>query len=64
MKLSQEEHRRIAEAIAAAERGTSVRAVETMLARLYTALGVDADEQANPRVTAARMWQQGRVRIR
>ena len=48
----------------AAERGTSVRAVETMLARLYTALGVDADEQANPRVTAARMWQQGRVRIR
>ena len=48
----------------AGERGTSVRAVETMLARLYTALGVDADEQANPRVTAARMWQQGRVRIR
>ena len=48
----------------AAERGTSVRAVETMLARLYTALGADADEQANPRVTAARMWQQGRVRIR
>ncbi|MGH1526596.1 LuxR C-terminal-related transcriptional regulator [Leifsonia sp. L25] len=48
----------------AAQRGTSVRAVETMLARLYQALGVDADEQANPRVTAARMWQQGRVRIR
>ncbi|SEA31734.1 response regulator [Leifsonia sp. 21MFCrub1.1] len=48
----------------AAERGTSVRAVETMLGRLYTALGVDADEQANPRVTAARLWQQGRVRIR
>ena len=48
----------------AAERGTSVRAVETILARLYAALGVDADEQANPRVTAARMWQQGRVRIR
>ena len=48
----------------AAERGTSVRAVETMLVRLYAALGVDADEQANPRVTAARLWQQGRVRIR
>jgi DNA-binding NarL/FixJ family response regulator len=48
----------------AVERGTSVRAVETMLARLYTALGADEDELANPRVTAARMWQQGRVRIR
>lgn len=48
----------------AAERGTSVRAAETLLARLYTALGADADEQANPRVVATRLWQQGRVRIR
>ncbi|WP_158867061.1 LuxR C-terminal-related transcriptional regulator [Leifsonia sp. AG29] len=48
----------------AAERGTSVRAVETMLVRLYSALGVDSDELANPRVAAARLWQQGRVRIR
>ena len=47
----------------AEERGTSVRAAETMIARLYTALGLQ-DDALNPRVTALRMWQQGRVRVR
>jgi DNA-binding NarL/FixJ family response regulator len=45
------------------ERGTSVRAAETMIARLFTALGVD-DDTSNPRVAALRLWQQGRVRVR
>ncbi len=44
-------------------RGTSVRAAETMLARLYRALGVDTDEGSNPRVSAVRLWQQGRVTV-
>jgi DNA-binding NarL/FixJ family response regulator len=45
-------------------RGTTVRAAETMLTRLYTALGVEQSERSNPRVEAVRMWQQGRVAVR
>lgn len=45
------------------QRGTSVRAAETMIARLYAALGLH-DETSNPRVAALRLWQQGRVRVR
>lgn len=47
----------------AEERGTTVRAAETMIARLYATLGLD-DETSNPRVAAVRLWQQGRVRVR
>lgn len=47
----------------AEHRGTSVRAAETMIARLYTALGLN-DETSTPRVAALRLWQQGRVRVR
>jgi DNA-binding NarL/FixJ family response regulator len=45
-------------------RGTTVRAVETMLARLYAALGLGDDEQSNPRVAAVRMWERGQVSVR
>ena len=45
------------------ERGTSVRAAETMLARLYTALGL-SDVTSNARIAALRLWQRGRVRVR
>lgn len=48
--------RRLAE-----RRGTTVRAAETMLARLYAALGLDPAERAAARVEAVRLWQQGRV---
>jgi len=48
----------------AEHRGTSVRAAETMLARLYTALGIDDDVDSNPRVAAVQMWQQGRITVR
>jgi len=48
----------------AEHRGTTTRAAETMLARLYLSLGVDGDEQSNPRVAAVRLWQQGRVSVR
>jgi DNA-binding NarL/FixJ family response regulator len=45
-------------------RGTTVRAVETMLARLYAALGLADNEQSNPRVAAVRMWERGQVSVR
>lgn len=48
----------------AEHRGTTVRAAETMLVRLYSALGLDDDDQSNPRVSAVLMWEQGRVTVR
>lgn len=45
-------------------RGTTVRAVETMLNRLFLALGLDTGENANPRVAAVTMWQRGGIRVR
>jgi DNA-binding NarL/FixJ family response regulator len=48
----------------AEHRGTTVRAAETMLTRLYGALGIEISEQSNPRVEAVRIWQQGRVGVR
>ena len=48
----------------AEHRGTSVRAAETMLARLYSALGTDDDADSHPRVAAVQLWQQGRITVR
>jgi DNA-binding NarL/FixJ family response regulator len=48
----------------AEHRGTTVRAAETMLNRVYQALGLKADEQSNPRVEAVRLWQQGRITVK
>jgi len=48
----------------AERRGTSVRAAETMINRLYAALGVENDGTTAPRVDAIRLWQQGRIRVR
>ncbi|MFM2353126.1 MAG: hypothetical protein RLZZ608_532 [Actinomycetota bacterium] len=45
-------------------RGTTVRAVETMLNRLFVALGLDTGENANPRVAAVNLWQRGGIRVR
>lgn len=45
-------------------RGTSVRAVESLLVRLYTVLGLDTSRDSTPRVEAIRLWQSGRVRVR
>ena len=47
----------------AEQRGTSIRAAETMLSRLYAALGVDSSDRSNQRVAAVRVWQQGRVTV-
>lgn len=48
----------------AERRGTTTRAAEAMIGRLYTALGVDTDASTAPRVAAIRLWQRGRIRVR
>ncbi len=48
----------------AESRGTSVRAVESLLVRIYGSLGLDTSRDANPRVEAIRMWQSGLIRVR
>jgi DNA-binding NarL/FixJ family response regulator len=48
----------------AEERGTTVRAAEAMVARLYDSLGIVDDATTSPRTTAIQLWQQGRVRVR
>jgi DNA-binding NarL/FixJ family response regulator len=45
-------------------RGTTVRAVETMLNRLYAALDVGDADQSNPRVAAVKLWERGQVSVR
>jgi DNA-binding NarL/FixJ family response regulator len=47
----------------AEHRGTSIRAAETLLARLYEVLGLENDDSSNQRVAAVRIWQGGRVMI-
>lgn len=46
------------------KRGTTVRAAEAMVNRLYTTLGLEGGDMSAPRVTAIQLWQQGRVRVR
>jgi len=48
----------------AEQRGTTTRAAEAMIGRLYAALGVADDATTTPRVAAIRLWQQGRIRVR
>ena len=45
-------------------RGTSIRAVESLLVRLYATLQLDTSPESNPRVEAVRLWQSGQVRVR
>ncbi len=47
----------------AEQRGTSVRAAEMMLSRLYAVLGLASDDASNNRVAAVQLWQQGRVAL-
>lgn len=45
-------------------RGTSLRAAEAMVQRVFTALGLTASREVNMRVQATRLWDSGRVRVR
>jgi DNA-binding NarL/FixJ family response regulator len=40
----------------AKERGTTIRAVENLVKRAFESAGVDVENDANPRVTAAREY--------
>ena len=44
-------------------RGTSVRAAEAMVQRVFQALGLSSDPETNVRVQAARMWHSSRFTI-
>ena len=48
----------------ARQRGTSLRATETLVQRTFASLGIKSDEDFNPRVLAVRMWQQGKVVVK
>lgn len=48
----------------AAERHCSVRSLERLIARLYQALGLVNDSETNPRVAAARIYQEREVTVR
>ena len=48
----------------AEHRGTTVRAAETMITRLYTALDLESDARFTTRVAAIQLWQQGRIRVK
>lgn len=48
----------------AQERGTTLRAAEAMVQRLFTALGIENSPAVNARVQAAAMWNSGRIVIR
>jgi DNA-binding NarL/FixJ family response regulator len=48
----------------AQERGTTLRAAEAMVQRLFTALGTENSPAVNARVQAAAMWNSGRIVIR
>ena len=46
-------------------RGTSLRAVETLISRTYASLGLglERENRRNYRIEAVRLWQTGRVRV-
>jgi DNA-binding NarL/FixJ family response regulator len=48
----------------ARKRGTSLRAAETLIQRTFASLGLQANEDFNPRILAVRMWQQGKVVVK
>ena len=48
----------------AEERGTTLRAAEAMVQRLFTALGIRNTPAINARVQAASLWNSGRIVIR
>lgn len=45
-------------------RGTSLRAVETMIQRTYQGLGLNRNSGQNNRVEAVSLWHQGKIKVR
>ena len=48
----------------AEQRGTTLRAAEAMVHRVFQALGIDNGPEVNARVQAAMMWNSGRIGVR
>lgn len=48
----------------AEQRGTTLRAAEAMVHRVFQALGIDNGPEVNARVQAAMMWSSGRISVR
>lgn len=48
----------------AEQRGTSRRAVENLVQRIFRALDLDRQTGRSPRMEAVKLWRQGRVRVR
>ncbi|MEY4989162.1 MAG: hypothetical protein RI933_795 [Actinomycetota bacterium] len=48
----------------AQQRGTTIRAVETMIQRTYKALGLTQNGSRNLRVEAVSLWRQGKVQVK
>jgi DNA-binding CsgD family transcriptional regulator len=48
----------------AKQRGTSLRAAEAMVQRVFAALGIEQAREAIARVKAAKLWDSGRIIIR
>jgi DNA-binding NarL/FixJ family response regulator len=48
----------------AEQRGTTLRAAEAMVHRVFHALGIDNGPEVNARVQAAMMWNSGRISVR
>lgn len=46
------------------ERATSLRAVETMIQRVYQGLGLNRNSGQNNRVEAVSLWHQGKIKVR
>ena len=48
----------------ARHRERTLNTTESLIHRLFVALGISANPDMNPRVVAVRMWQQGKVQIK
>ena len=45
-------------------RKTSLRATEGLIQRTFTALGISSESDLNPRIMAAKIWQQGKAVVK
>jgi DNA-binding NarL/FixJ family response regulator len=45
-------------------RGTTVRAAESMMTRLYASLDLADDALTNPRIVAVNLWNQGKIAVK
>ena len=54
----------LSNAAIARHRNRTLNTTESLIHRLFVALGISAHPDLNPRVVAVRMWQQGKVQVK